>query len=187
MRRETILHEARFDEKLPVYWMVQSLILLAVTVVLIPLVPVWLILGWGFHRKQLARMECHLTDRSLNIRKGVIFRVEKNIPLDKIQDVGLREGPLLRKLGLASLVVETAGQSAGSAGADAHLVGVVDAPAFRDRVLDRRDEVVENLRGAPAPAPDTASAPAADPEATALLRDIRDSLRRIEERVGRDS
>ena len=186
MRRETILHEARFDEKLPIYWMVQAQLLLVFTVILLPLAPIWLIFGWGFHRKQLARMECQLTDRSLNIRKGVLFRVEKNIPLDKIQDVGLREGPILRWLGLSSLVVETAGQS-GQAGADAHLIGIVDAPSFRDRVLDRRDEVVERLRG-PAPVAAGADEGAGEPaEATALLREISDSLVRIEGRLDREA
>lgn len=185
MRKETILQAAQFDSKLPKYWMANALIVMTVTIVFIPLIPIWLIFGWNLHKKQYERLECHLTDRSLNIRKGLIFRVEKNIPLDKIQDVGLREGPLLRWLGLASLVVETAGQSSPQGGSDAQLVGVVDAPRFRDAVLDQRDAVVANLRGAaPASAPDAPPAAALD---TQLLREIRDSLQRIEGRLERDA
>lgn len=188
MRRETILQTARFDPLLPKYWMANALIMMTVTIVFIPLIPIWLIFGWKLHNKQFARLECHLTDRSLNIRKGLIFRVEKNIPLDKIQDVGLREGPLLRKLGLSSLVVETAGQSSPQGGADAHLVGVIDAPAFRDAVLDQRDAVVSGLRdsGSNAPVP-IASGESTGSESTRLLREIRDSLQRIENRIERGS
>jgi len=189
VRQETILQAADFDTKLPKYWMAQALLMMLVTIVFIPVIPFWLFFGWNFHRKQYARLECHLTDRSLNIRKGLIFRVEKNIPLDKIQDVGLREGPLLRWLGLASLVVETAGQSNPQAGADAHLVGVVNAPAFRDAVLDQRDPVVANLRGPAAPAalPSAAAKDAGRSSAEAeLLREIRDSLQRIEGRLEKD-
>lgn len=184
MRKETILQAARFDPKLPKYWMANALIMMVVTVIFIPLVPVWLFFGWSLHRKQYERLECHLTDRSLNIRKGLIFRVEKNIPLDKIQDVGLREGPLLRWLGLASLVIETAGQSSPQGGSDAHLVGVVDAPAFRDAVLDQRDAVVANLRGTPPPATESQGAAASATDAQIeLLREIRDSVQRIESRL----
>lgn len=184
LRKETILQAARFDPKLPKYWMANALIMMVVTVIFIPLVPVWLFFGWSLHRKQYERLECHLTDRSLNIRKGLIFRVEKNIPLDKIQDVGLREGPLLRWLGLASLVIETAGQSSPQGGSDAHLVGVVDAPAFRDAVLDQRDAVVANLRGTPPPATESQGAAASATDAQIeLLREIRDSVQRIESRL----
>ncbi|MCA8978646.1 MAG: PH domain-containing protein [Planctomycetes bacterium] len=183
MRKETILQAATFDSKLPKYWMANALIVMAVSVVFIPLIPVWMIFGWNLHRKQYERLECHLTDRSLNIRKGLIFRVEKNIPLDKIQDVGLREGPLLRWLGLASLVIETAGQSGPQGGADAHLVGVVEAPRFRDAVLDQRDEVVAGLRGGSS-VPKSVFAPDSSNEA-ALLREIRDCLQRIEGKLER--
>lgn len=187
MRKETILRAAQFDSKLPKYWMANALIMMTVTIVFIPLIPFWLIFGWKLHEKQYERLECHLTDRSLNLRKGLIFRVEKNIPLDKIQDVGLREGPLLRWLGLATLVVETAGQSSPQGGSDAQLVGVVDAPRFRDAVLDQRDAVVESLRGNGAVFPAASeSRPAADQD-TELLREIRDSLQRIEGRLSRDA
>ena len=101
----------------------------------------------------------------------ILFRTEKNVPLDKIQDVAMKEGPLLRKLGLASLGVETAGSS-NPQGADAQLVGVVDAPVFRDAILDQRDKVVEGQGKAPV----EASASSKDD----VLVEIRDSLLRIE-------
>ena len=172
MREEKVLVRARFDAKLPTYWMLGTLLTLTLCVIGIPFVPIWLVLGWGVHRRQYEVMECELTERSLNIRRGFLFRVEKNIPLDKIQDVGLKEGPLLRRLGLSALAVETAGQSAAQGAGDAVLTGVVDAPAFRDAILNQRDIVV----GLAGPA---AAVERRTPD-EGLLVEIRDSLRRIE-------
>ena len=141
MRNETVLREAHFYSKLPSYWMISTLIGLTATVIGIPFIPLVLIFGWAFFQKRFDALQCRLTERSLHIKRGVIFRSEKNIPLDKIQDIGMTEGPLLRRLGLASLAVETAGQSSPQGAADAALVGVVDAPAFRDAILEQRDKV----------------------------------------------
>jgi membrane protein YdbS with pleckstrin-like domain len=52
--------------------------------------------------------------------------------------VALKEGPLLRRLGLSTLRVETAGQSS-QPGAEVNLTGIVDVHDFRDRVLMQRD------------------------------------------------
>ena len=113
MRDEKVLQQAKFDQKLPSYWMLSTLLGLTFTIVGIPLVPFFLIFGWAFFQKRYEVLECTLTERTLHVKRGVIFRSEKNVPLDKIQDISMTEGPLLRKLGLASLHIETAGQSAG--------------------------------------------------------------------------
>jgi membrane protein YdbS with pleckstrin-like domain len=177
MRDETPLLEARFDTKLPTYWLLSTLLGLTLTVIGIPLIPVALIFGAAFFKKRYDALECILTERTLHVRRGVIFRSEKNVPLDKIQDISLTEGPLLRHLGLASLRIETAGQSV-QGGADATLVGIVDSPAFRDAILDQRDRVV----GAHSSGEAQASPSPASGEGE-LLREIRDSLLRIEARL----
>lgn len=177
MRQEKVLQEASFDAKLVTYWMASVQIMLLFIVVTIPLMPIWLVFGWGFHRKQLERLSATLTERSLNIKRGLIFRVEKNVPLDKIQDLTMKEGPLLRWLGLALLHVETAGQNVGGTGG-AHLVGVVDAPKFRDAVLEQRDLLVSKGLETAAPNQLTASSSADDERA---MLEIRDSLLRIEQ------
>ena len=86
----------------------------------------------------------------------------------------------MRHYDLQALSVETAGQS--SAGALVKLVGVVDTEAFRAAVLAQRDKVVASLSGAdsaPATAP---NGPTAGSEA--ILTEIRDTLHRIEDRIG---
>ena len=62
------------------------------------------------------------------------------MPLENIQDVTFIEGPLLKKFHLATLKFETAGHSAGQAH-DMQLTGIIDAHEFRNRILERRDEL----------------------------------------------
>ena len=179
MRQETTLRVAEFDKKLPAYWLLSLSLVLLITVVGIPLIPFALIFGMAFFQKRYEALECRLTERTLHVKRGVIFKSEKNIPLDKIQDIGMTEGPLLRKLGLASLQIETAGNSVAQGMADASLVGVVDAPAFRDAILDQRD-VVAGGKGGAERTPEAPAAGSAGGDTRDVLVEIRDSLRRIE-------
>lgn len=175
---DTVLRRARFDPRLKTYWMLQVQVALLVTFFGIPLMPLWYLFGREVHRRQYEALECELTSRTLNVRKGFLFRVQKNVPLDKVTDLALNEGPILRYLGLCSLTIETAGGGAGTTTGQAGLVGVEEAVAFRDAVLAQRDRVA--LGGAAA-AP-VAAAPAAgrgDAELE-LLTEIRDGLARIE-------
>jgi len=171
MREDRSIVSAEFDQRVIGYFWVQALLVQLISLVGIPLIPIWLIAGRAFHKKQYENLSCQLTDRSLNIRKGVLIKVQKNIPLDKITDLAVNEGPLLRHFGLCSLNMETAGSAQGSTG---HLFGVVDPLEFRDKVLAQRDLVTSNS-GALAAAP--AAAFSAD---GSVLVEIRDTLQRIE-------
>ena len=94
-------------------------------------------------KRHFDSLSCTLTEKSLCLKKGVWFRTEKTIPLEKITDLSLTEGPILRYFGLCSLKIETAGQSAQPGAANADMTGVVNALAFRDLVLTQRDELEE--------------------------------------------
>ena len=106
-----------------------------------PLILAW-VLGPGqwWARHYFDRLGCTLDDRTLQFRKGILFRVEKTIPLENIQDVTFIEGPNLRLYHLSILRVETAGQSPGQAHS-MQLVGIVDAHALRDEILARRERL----------------------------------------------
>jgi putative membrane protein len=171
MREQKILASAEFDSRLPTYFLLQHLLALLVCVVTIPLMPIWALLGQVLTKKQYEALGCDLTERSLHLRGGVLFKVQKTIPLDKITDLAVNEGPVLRYLGLCSLKIETAGGGQESTMGQAQLAGVVDALEFRDKVLVQRDLV---SGGIPAPAPSVSSS---DP----VLVDIRDTLHRIEQ------
>jgi putative membrane protein len=187
--KDTDLLRARFDPRLPAYFMLQVQAALLVSVVTIPLMPVWWLLGRGVHRRQFERLSCELTTRALVVRRGYLLRIQQTIPLDKITDLALYEGPILRYLGLCSLRIETAGGGQAASTGQAMLPGVVDAEAFRDRVLAQRDAVVLDGGGSSLAMHESAqrsSAPAPASGSEAVLIQIRDSLVRIEERL-RDS
>jgi putative membrane protein len=170
MREEEILVSAEFDPRLPTYFMLQALLVLLISLFGAPLIPIWFIFGKAIHRRQYEAMGCDLTPRSLNVRTGFLFKVQKNIPLDKITDLAVNEGPVLRYLGLCSMRIETAGGGNGSTMGQAVLPGVVDALGFRDRVLDQRDAVARGI--APIALTDVAE--------DGVLVEIRDTLKNIE-------
>jgi len=178
VRSETVLREANFDPRLKIYTYWSGVFLLVVTVIGIPLLPIWF-LGWGGYvtRRNFEALGCTLTDRSLKVTTGFWFRVEKSIPLDKITDLALHEGPILRWLGLLMLRVETAGQS--GPGSLANMVGLMDALEFRDAVLEQRDRVTLN-EGQAASVASQAGELAKSSTDHEVLHEIRDCLNRIE-------
>ena len=50
-----------------------------------------------------------IDEEVLEIRSGVVFRVERLLPLSRLQHVDVRRGPLERANGLATLILHTAG------------------------------------------------------------------------------
>jgi putative membrane protein len=173
-----VLLTAEFDPKTKTYWLVSSIAICAATIVLIPIIPIVLVVGLLVTGKYLDAMECEMTTRSLRVKKGIINTIEKTIPLDKITDLAHYQGPIMRAMGIEGLRVETAGQSSGTGGSLVTLVGVKDARAFRDSVLDRRDKVTD-FGGSRAAEP--VETPAAGNDSSAVLVEIRDALLRIEE------
>lgn len=132
-----VLAEAQFDRKVRHYWLVGVVIFSVLTMFGIPLLLLTLPLAWYLSGRYLDRMSARMDERFLKVEKGILTRVEKNVPLEQITDMGIVEGPLMRAFGLKQLTVETAGQS--SAGPLVTLLGVIDTEAFRDRVLAQRD------------------------------------------------
>ena len=172
---DQLLTAARFDNKLKTYWYLQIMLICIVTIVGIAAVPFWLLgLGQWYVQRSFEALKCELHQRTLVVKRGIFFKVEKTIPLDKIQDLTVKEGPLLRWLGLRSLKMETAGQ--GTPGAsEADLAGIVDPLEFRDQVLRQRDSM-SSLR---APQPDAGEVTGSSIQ---LLTEIRDLLRDIADR-----
>ena len=171
-----ILAEATFNRKVLTYWLLSGGLVMVLCVVTIPLVPFWFIFGRMITGKFLEHMSCTLTERTLIVRKGWLNRVEKTVPLEKITDLGLKQGPIMRAMDLHMLTVETAGSSgAGGASALVSIIGIEDTIGFRDKVLTQRDLRIDG----PETEPSTSqTAPSADGQ---ILADIRDTLHRIEQ------
>ncbi len=158
-----------FDRKIIVYWWMMANLGLLVTVVGIIAMVVWIPFGWIVHKKQFEHMSGALTDRSINMRMGWLFKKQQNIPLDKLTDVSIHEGPILNAFGVVRMQFETAGA------APFILTGVKNSDQFRDLVLQQRDSLVS--------APQQ-SAPSDD--SNDVLVEIRDILQQINANISNE-
>lgn len=82
-------------------------------------------------------------DDELRYERGLLQRYNGTIPLEKVQTVSIRENPLARRLGYATLVIETAGYAAGGSASVESAVPI----AKRERVVELATAVepVESL------------------------------------------
>ena len=142
------------------------------TIIGIPLAIIWFLgVGQWWARHYFNKLDCHLDDKKLRYRKGILVTVEKTIPLENIQDVTFIEGPILRYFHLSTLKFETAGSGAGQAH-DMHLTGIIDAHDFRNKILDARDALKQRGRAPPAAAGSTSNQDAASAAQLAALQGI---------------
>lgn len=170
--KATIIHKAEFNPRLRTYLFVYGLLILTITIIGIILIPIWLVLGPYWIKKYFDQLECELTTRSLRFKKGLWVKVEKTIPLDKIQDLTFKEGPILNAFGISILKVETAGNSSDPT-ADLSLIGIVGAHDFRQLVFDQRDVVTDN----------SGSVGQSSESMVEILSDIKEALLRIEKKM----
>jgi len=158
---DNVFH-AKINPLIKPFLVVQFGLVMAMTIVGIPLAIVWFLgVGRWWAQHYYDKLECQLSDKTLRYRKGILVQVEKTIPLENIQDVTFVEGPILRHFHLSTLKFETAGSSAGQA-SDMHLTGIIDAQQFRNRILAARDALKQQQRG------DAGAAGAADAQLEAM-------------------
>ena len=116
-------------------------------------------------------------------RQGLLWRREVNVAYRRIQDIHLTNGLIQRWLGLATVSIQTA---AGSATPEVTIEGVLEAEALRDYLYTKMRGVRDGPSRAASHGDAGSQEIAATPDETlALLTDIRDSLRRLDERLGR--
>ncbi len=180
MKPTQYLRKASFDPQVRTYWLLSGALTLTLTIVGIPFLLLWFPIGLWATQRYLDTMECTLMPRSLKVKKGIFVRVEKTIPLDKITDMGMVQGPIMRAMNLETLSIETAGQSGAGGASFVALTGIVNAKAFREAVLDQRDKLTEKESS---PTPVTASINPASMQTNALLLEIRNSLLRLETKL----
>jgi putative membrane protein len=169
-----IIKQAEFNERIRkyIFWVVMFYMFISVAG--IPLIFLWVAgLGQLISRRYYERLECQLTETHLEFKKGVMFRVEKTIPLENIQDLTFLDNPFLRWFDLRILKIETAGGS-NPQGSDMKLIGIIDTPAFKKMVLEQRS-VIRNKNLSET----TGSPTALGDESIALLKEIRDLLKEI--------
>ena len=134
-----LIQEAEFNPIIRRYIFWSGFFVLFGSIIGIVLLPFWILgLGQYFGKRYFKRLECTLTDKHLDFKKGAIMRVEKTIPLENIQDLTFIDNPILRIFDLRILKVETAGNS-GSNGADMKLMGIRNSKEFKEKVMEQRD------------------------------------------------
>ena len=137
----TIIRTAEFNPKIKSYILFSTAIILTLTLVGIPFLLFWLLgLGQFISRRYYENLKCKLTEQHLEFKKGVLFKVEKTIPLENIQDLTFIENPLLKVLDLRILKIETAGQS-NPQGSDMKLIGILNSLDFKENVLKQRESL----------------------------------------------
>jgi putative membrane protein len=163
----------RPHERLMTYYLI-------VAILTLPAFPITLIALYIRYRTLRYRFD----DEGVWRRQGLLWRREVNVAYRRIQDIHLTNGLIQRWLGLATVSIQTA---AGSATAEVTIDGVLEAEALRDYLYTKmrgvRDGTPVTGPAAPGQAGDAAGDAARD-QALGLLTDIRDSLRRLEERLG---
>lgn len=187
MNRSPVLKQAKIKPQVVRYHLVGVIIFLTITVFGIVLIPIVVpLVYWGVSR-YYGRLKVILTRRDLKVHRGIFQREEKSIPLEKITDLAVYQGPLMRAFALKGIRIETAGQS--SQGALVTVLGIDGVDEFRDAVLDQRDRVSEREEEQGGSKADSGAQPSNRPEdvgnaQTAILGEIRDSLARIEKQLG---
>ncbi len=165
---------ARFNPLIRPYLVLQIGFVLAITIIGIPLALIWICgVGQWWANHYYEKLHCEISDIEIRFRKGILFQIEKTIPLENIQDVTFIEGPLLKYFHVSILKFETAGQSAHQAN-DMQFVGIMDAHDFRQLILQRRQAVRNRMQPHKA-----AENVVAGDEQLVLLRAINDRLGEI--------
>ena len=179
-----VIAEANFDRNITGWSRVIVSGYLAISLVGILLIPFWLIVSYWYGAEYLRRVSARLTDQAVEIRIGVLFRKESTIPLNRITDVRLHDGPVMRHYGLRGLKIETAGMSGESASSEGNLVGIVDAEGFRNAVLAQRQRVIDAESGRSQQSTVVQVTPVEDKVSSGeTLAEIRDILARIERQL----
>ena len=78
------------------------------TPVFVPLIVYYAVYPGIFYRHYRYRMD----DDCIEIRRGVIFHSHVLVPVERVHQVQVTKGPILRKFGLANVTVTTAGGTA---------------------------------------------------------------------------
>lgn len=173
MKTESIvIKKAEFNPNIKSYILLVVSFILFITIIGIPILIIWFLgLGQYISKRYYENLECQLTNRHLEFKKGVLFKVEKTIPLENIQDLTFIENPILKFLDLRILKIETAGQS-NPKGSDMKLIGIKDSINFKEQVLNQREVIQSNSKN-------NNQAISSSEKTNVLLEEIRDLLNEI--------
>jgi len=76
-----------------------------------------------------------LTEHEIIWRRGVWFKYTGIVPYNRITNIDVAQGPISRRLGIASLKIQTAGYSVGKARPELRLDGIEGFEELRDLIM----------------------------------------------------
>lgn len=122
----------------------------------------------------------HLNDTEMTWKRGVFFRKTGIVPYNRITNVDIVQGPVMRVFGISHLKIETAGGGASKSYAEIQIEGVTDPEPLRQLIMDF-------VRGQKPAAAATGTeykpaAAAANADMQALLEEVAAIRRLLEER-----
>lgn len=129
-----------------------------------------------------------VSDRSLRIRRGIWIIHETTITFENIQNVTVDQGPVQRFFGIADVLVKTAGgggmggphqENAAGAGHNGLIEGIDNAPQIRDLIMSRLKRSTSAGLGDEAHHAVDQRPPAFSREHLVVLREIRETARRL--------
>lgn len=107
--------------------------------VVLALIAALAVLGWWLGGLRHRRTRYRFDAEGLRLRRGLCWRSETLVPRNRVQHLDLERGPVERRLGLATLVLHTAGTRF-------NVIRVIGLEAARARQL--RDALVDHDAGA---------------------------------------
>ena len=107
-------------------WLLTGLGFILTFIISIPIIILWI--------KNLKYM---IREDRVTVHKGILTKVQKNIPLRAVTDFILERSLLDRFLGIGSIKIQTAGQSQSSTGYEGKLAGLLDYEALHDDLRKR--------------------------------------------------
>lgn len=135
-------------------------------------------------RKEVTSQRCKVTSNRVVLESGWLNRSTRYIPLDRIQDVNVREDIVKRHFGITGVEIQTAGVGMAHM-PEAYLLAPRDASAVRRAIMQRRDALMFRRGHAPPQHDDSVKKAMAgyDNAVVRELRELKDSVLRIEAQV----
>jgi uncharacterized membrane protein YdbT with pleckstrin-like domain len=114
------------EEVSALVWPIAGGVIFVLLVIVGPILVIWV--------KNLSYM---VGEEKVNIHKGILTKVQKNIPYRAITDFVVNRSIFDRILGIASIRIQTAGQSQTPTGYEGNIAGMVDWKGLHTILRDR--------------------------------------------------
>jgi membrane protein YdbS with pleckstrin-like domain len=134
------------------------------------------ILMWIWVGLYYESMSYELREDEINWKRGIWFRTTGIVPYNRITNLDVRQGPLMRALGISSLAIQTAGYS-GQAVPEIRIEAIEHAEELRELIRSQVRGTVSHDDGTGSAKPSyTSSGEPTDRQILAELQQIRSLL-----------